>query len=279
MFVSVFIFTHRIDFNNHIVSIVDDYLNSVFGGGCLKKTQKIVNKKKSFSVYESVLLILSHLLILTAFFISPLVDAKTNILSTITSIVGTWGIIMISRGNYVAHYIYIVFSILYSIVSITANYYGEAIIYTFIMLPIHIFSAMSWKKNKVNSASNEVQVNKKNTKGHVVISSVICTLLSVPFYFLLVALNTENPICSTLSLSTSVLAAYFMLKRIKFFSAIFAVDDILLLVLWGVQIFQGEYQYIPTLIVCVSLLINDAYSTMCWFKRSTKRNERNLPNV
>ena len=88
--------------------------------------------------------------------------------------------------------------------------------------------------------------------------------------------NTENPIFSTLSLSTSVLAAYFMLKRIKIFSAVFAIDDILLLVLWGVQISQGGYQYIPTLIVCISLLVNDAYSTMCWFKRSTKRKERNL---
>lgn len=253
------------------------YRNSIIGDVCLRKKHNRSHEKKYFfSVYESVLLILSHVLILTAFFISPLVGAKSSVLSAITSMVGVWGIIMISRGSYFSHYIYIVFSIMYSIVSITASYYGEAIIYTFIMLPIHIFSAISWEKNTVSSSANEVQINKEITKGHIIVSCVICGLLSVPFYSLLVSLNTGNPICSTLSLSTSVLAAYFMLRRVKFFPVIFAVDDFFLLLLWGVQIFQGKYQYMPTLIVCFTSLVNDAYSAMCWLKRSRNRKERKI---
>ena len=246
----------------------------------MKKTHGNSNGKKTFfSVYESVLLILSHILILTAFFISPLVGTDASILSTITSIIGIWGIIMISRGSYVSHYIYIVFSIMYSLVSITAGYYGEAIIYTFIMLPIHIFSAISWKKHKANNSDNEVQTNKKITKGHLIISGIICALLSVPFYFILVALNTENPVCSVLSLSTSVFAAYLMLKRVKFFSVFFAIDDLFLILLWGIQILSGEYQYMPTLIVSFTLLVNDTYSAICWLNRSRKRKERKLSDV
>lgn len=202
-----------------------------------------------------------------------------SFLSATTSIVGLWGIVMISRGNYVSHYIYIVFSIMYSTVSITASYYGEAIIYTFIMLPIHVFSAISWKKSRVSNSTHEVQTNKKITKGHIIVSCIICVFLSASFYFLLIALNTENPICSTLSLSTSALAAYFMLQRVEFFPVIFAIDDFFLLALWGVQIIQGEYQYMPTLIVCFTSLANDIYSAICWRKRSRSRKEETIQNA
>ncbi len=239
----------------------------------INKQEKQREKRGFFSVYEWLLLVLGHLLILLAFIISPLVGADASILSTVTSMVGVWGIIMISRGSYVSHYIYIVFSVMYSVVAITAGYYGEAIIYTGMMLPIHIFSAVSWKKDQTTTHEKEVQVT-KITKGHIVLSAVVCVLLSVPFYFLLVALNTKNPICSTLSLSTSVLAAYFMLRRVKFFPVIFAMDDLFLLLLWGIQIGWGEYEYLPTLIVCFTSLVNDVYSAVCWAKRAKKRKEQ-----
>ncbi len=228
---------------------------------------KADNNKRYLNIYECLLIIVSHILIISAFIISPLVGAKSSILSAITSLIGVWGIIFISRGDYLAHYIYIVFSILYSILSIKAGYYGESIIYAFIMLPIHIYSTFTWKKS-ISLDSNNVVNIKTISKTHIMVSIIIAVLFLIPFYFLLVALKTVNPIFSTLSLTTSILAAYFMLQRVKFFPTIFAIDDFLLVLLWGVQVVMGNYQYIPTLIVCFSSLINDLYSAICWFKRS-----------
>lgn len=222
--------------------------------------------------YECTLLIISHIMVLVAFFISPLVGAETSILNTVTSLIGVWGIILISKGNYFAHYVYIVFSVLYSIVSITARYYGEAIIYFFIMLPIHIFSVRLWKRNNISKTVNEVKTKNITTK-HIILSCIVAVSLSVPFYFALEALNTDNILFSTLSLSTSVLAAYLMMRRVKFFSVIFAIDDLFLVMLWGSKIFLGKYQYLPTLIVYVSALINDIYSAACWLRRSRFRKE------
>ena len=223
--------------------------------------------KRYFNVYELFLLIVSHILICLAFFISPLVGAESSILSTITSLIGVWGIIIISKGDYFAHYIYIVFSILYSILSISVGYYGEAIIYTFVMLPIHIYSVFVWKKNVANPVEKVVKI-KTISKTHIIVSVIVAIILLVPFYYLLLFLNTVNPIFSTLSLTTSILAAYYMMQRVNFFPTLFAIDDFLLVILWGIQILIGNYQYIPTLIVCSCSFINDLYSAFCWFKRS-----------
>ena len=152
----------------------------------MHKKSKIKNK---LCVYEIVLLITSHVLIILAFLLSPVVGAKGSILSAATSIIGVWGIIMISRGNYISHYIYMIYSFMYSVVSVMAGYYGEAIIYTFVMFPIHVISAISWKNNKANDMNKTVRVNKKVPRLHSIIACVICILLTVPFYFLLSALN------------------------------------------------------------------------------------------
>lgn len=222
-----------------------------------------------FNRREWILLFLSYITIVASFFAAPFFQADRSIFSVFTSMIGIFGVILISKGDVVSHYVYIVFSILYSLMSIATHYYGEAIIYLFVMIPLHISSIISWKKN-ISDTPREVEVQKTDWKKSALIA--ICfVLLSIPFYHLLKYLSTDNVVISTLSLTTSCFAGYLMFKRSRFFSAVFAADDIFLLLLWGIKIYMGEYQFIPTLINVVVLTINDTYSFWCWSKRYMKQ--------
>lgn len=238
--------------------------------------KKCHNKENFFSKKAVALFVISHCFIILPYFICPIFGAHIDILSVLTSIVGIWGIFYIAKGDLIAHYIYILYSILYSIVSLIAGYYGETIIYTFVMLPIHINSILSWKKHLRQTGKKTVEAQKINKK-QIIISTSIALVLSVPFYFLLANINTEMPFCSTLSLSSSCLAAYFMLKRTDFFSIIFAFDDLFLIILWSVKMFNDDISCMPTLLVCLGLFISDFYSAISWKKRSncTRREMQN----
>lgn len=235
----------------------------------MNKTKKPL---KPFSLAEWSLIIISFSLILFSFFIAPIVNADRNIFAMITSLIGVIGIIFISRGDHIAHYIYIVFSILYVIVSCYSRYYGEAIIYGGLMLPIHIWSVFSWKKN--SNKDNSVLIETNNNKELVIIvaSSILFTL---PFFFILKALKTDNLLFSTLSFCSSLTAAVLMLKRNKYFSLVFLIDDFLSIFLWGSKLLLGVYSFIPTLITVLVAAINDSYSFYKWCKRSVAQSKEN----
>lgn len=222
-----------------------------------------------FNYREWTLLFFSYMAIVASFCVAPFFQADRSVFSVFTSMIGILGVILIAKGDVVSHYVYIVFSILYSLMSIATHYYGEAIIYLFVMIPFHISSIISWKKN-ISDTPREVEVQRSDWKKSALIA-VCFALLSIPFYYLLKYLSTDNVVISTLSLTTSCFAGYLMFKRSRFFSAVFAADDIFLLLLWGIKIYMGEYQFIPTLINVVVLTVNDTYSFWCWSKRYLKQ--------
>ena len=223
-----------------------------------------------FRIYEWILMIGSWCLIILSFALSPAFGARRSVLSTAASLVGVFGIALMSRGNIFAHYVYILFSCLYIAVSAVSRYYGEAIIYLAVMIPIHIGSIVTWKKHL--SGGGEVPVDKAGSK-HIWLYAAVAAALSVPFYFLLKALHTDNLVFSTLSLATSCLAAVLMLRRSYLYAFCFALDDLFLLLLWGAKIWGGGYEFIPTLITACVQLVNDSYGFYCWKKRLKKQRE------
>ena len=227
---------------------------------------------KYFNKREYTLLIVSFCGIFLSFFIAPVYGADRSVLSLVASLVGVVGIILMSRGIIQAHCVYIAYSVLYIAVSVTSRYYGEAIIYGIVMLPIHIFSIISWKKNMTESKS--VKISNSNNK-EFVIMALLSILLTVPFYFLLKYLKTDNLIIGTLSFCTSFVAALLMIRRSKYYAVIFAIDDVTSIILWGTHIWFGTYKYIPTLITVIVLAVNDTYSFICWLIRAKKQKELN----
>jgi nicotinamide mononucleotide transporter PnuC len=166
-----------------------------------------------------------------------------------------------------------VFAITYAILAYTKAYYGEMIIYLALMLPIHIASIITWIKNSTkHDGMPEVKVNTLTPKEFAIGGAVACVLM-VAFYFLLKVLNTDNLIVSTISLITSLAAAYLMLRRCEYFSICFILNDIVLIVLWSLKMSQDGISILPTVLSFIIFLATDTYSFISW-RRLKKSQEK-----
>ena len=226
---------------------------------------------KNWNVFEIVFLFAS-LLGLTLCFIFEL---DKNVLSFITSLVGVVSVLLVAKGLVIAPFINIAYNILYSIVAITQRYYGEAIIYIALMIPISLFSIISWLRNK--NKNNNALVEQNSIHGKEYLYLAIVTMVStVAFYFLLKALNTNELIISTLSLITSAVASYLMLRRCKYYALGFVANDIILIVMWALVVKNSGLGYLPTLISFAIFLINDIYGFVRWSIEQRRNKETEI---
>ena len=89
-------------------------------------------------------------------------------------------------------------------------------------------------------------------------------MLTIGFYFLLKALNTSQLIVSTISLITSVVASYLMLRRCSYYAIGFMLNDIILIILWSMAIVESGWSYLPTVLSFCVFFINDLYGFIHW---------------
>lgn len=102
-----------------------------------------------------------------------------------------------------------------------------------------------------------------------IIFMVLLTLIvTVVFYFILKYFNTANLIPSTLSVTTSFLAVYLTFRRSPYFALAYALNDIVLIVLW-VLASLTDSSYISVVICFIVFLVNDLYGFINW-KRMEK---------
>ncbi len=216
-----------------------------------------------FSAREWTLVCISFALILLSYLLAPALQADRNPLATLTALVGVIGVLYMSRGNVIAHYIFIGYCLMYVAVSCLGAYYGEAIIYLFLMIPIHIASVISWRRQN----GGEAVPIRRTDKRELALLIGAAVLLTIPFYFVLRALGTDSLLFSTLSLGTNIIAAMMMLRRNRFYALVFLIDDLFALLLWGAKIAGGVYAFVPTFITFLATAINDAYSFAEWCRR------------
>ncbi|MBQ5927515.1 MAG: nicotinamide mononucleotide transporter [Clostridia bacterium] len=224
--------------------------------------------KKFFGVwnaFELALLFGSISVVSFTFFLG----SKKDVWSYCSSLSGIVCVLFTAKGNPVAQYISILFAALYSVVAYCSAYYGEMLIYTFLMIPIHVFCILSWLKNRKNPQAAEVKVNTLSKQEYLIMGA--CDIaMTVCFYFLLKALGTSELTVSTISLVTSVSAAYLMLRRSEYYAVCFIANDIVLLVLWGLEL-QRNISCLPTLITFTVFLVNDIYGFLSWKKRKKQQ--------
>lgn len=93
------------------------------------------------------------------------------------------------------------------------------------------------------------------------------TLLTIPvtvlFYFILRHFGTANIIPSTLSVATSFLAVTFTLRRCALYALAYAMNDLILIVLWLLASMENTV-YIPMLTCFAVFLVNDIYGFINW---------------
>ncbi len=222
---------------------------------------------KNWNWFEIVFLALSLIGLSLCFAFTP----DRNWFSYVVSLVGVVSVMTVAKGLVFAPFINIAYNIIYSIISVLQHYYGEAIIYIGLMIPIAVASIVSWLRNKNKENTSTVQVNKiKGIEYLYLFIGAICA--TVAFYFLLRALNTSELIISTLSLITSVVASYLILRRCSYYALAFVANDIILIVLWTMVVINSGIAFLPTALSFGIFLINDIYGFIHWKIQERKQN-------
>lgn len=194
-----------------------------------------------------------------------------SVLALITSILGIIMILLNSKGVIWAQIVCMIYGVLYSIHSCMQQYYGEMLIYLFIMTPMYVITFINWLKNR-NEKTASVEINSISKKEWLILSGCIA-VATVGFYFLLVALNTDNPLLSAFPLITCALASYLLFRRSEYYAIAFIVNDVFLIVLWTQKLFSVGTAVLPSVMCFVIFLVIDTYSFISWKIRKRKQRE------
>jgi nicotinamide mononucleotide transporter PnuC len=217
---------------------------------------------KGWNIFE--ICFLAAILILPAVFAIVFKSPIWNCLSTIFYLI--WAL-LVAKGKSYAHIVGIFAELLYAWVSFSAKYYGEVIITFAVSSPLIVYGLWTWIKHKRHDEKqgSVVVVAKTNVK-EIFIIALSQIIMGVGYYFLLRAFNTDFLIVSTLSIMTSVFGTILIARRNEYALFIFILNDIVLVVLWGVLVIGGNLGYMPVLLMPVMLFINDAYGVYNWRK-------------
>lgn len=223
----------------------------------MRKNKSMINY---FTKAEIAIWFFSVLFVVVSFLVF---DSK-NCLTLIASLIGTTSLIFNAKGNPIGQILMIAFSVLYGIISFSFAYYGEMVTYLGMTAPMAAISLLSWLKNPYNGNRAEVKVNQLKSK-EIIFMFVLTAIVTVAFYFILKAFNTANLIPSTLSVTTSFLAAYLTFRRSPYFALAYSANDIVLIALW-IMASITDLSYISVLSCFVVFLINDVYGFINWLK-------------
>ena len=229
---------------------------------------KLIFNAKYFSKTEIALWCSSVILVIMSFCIFD----RHNYLTLLASLVGVTSLIFNAKGNPIGQFLMIVFSIMYGYISYGVSYYGEMITYLGMTMPMAVFALAAWLRNPYKGNKAEVKVNTIGKK-ECGLMCVMTAAVTVAFYFILSCFDTPNIIPSTLSVTSSFIAAYLTFRRSQYFGLAYAANDIILIVLWVLACIT-DTRYVSVVVCFAAFLINDLYGFFSW-QRMKKRQSDN----
>ncbi len=187
------------------------------------------------------------------------------------SLLGATMLIFTSKGNVIGQFMAVVFAVFYGYVSFRMQYYGELITYVGMSAPMAVAAIVSWLRHPHNGKRTEVKIGKLKLWEYPIIL-VLTAAVTAAFYFILTALGTAQPLWSTVSVATSFLAVALTLRRSPFYAVAYALNDIVLIILWSLAIAESM-EYVA-LVVCFSVfLANDLYGFYNWLKMRRRQSQ------
>lgn len=196
---------------------------------------------------------------------------RESYLTLAASLVGVTSLIFNAKGNPMGQVLMILFSVLYGIISYRFAYYGEMLTYLGMTLPMSVFSLISWLRHPYQGNRAEVRVHSLKKKDLLPMAGA-SALVTAGFYFLLVHFHTANIIPSTISVTTSFLAAYLTYRRSPYFAAAYAANDIVLIVLWILASME-DVRYLSVVVCFAAFLLHDLYGFRSWLKMLERQRE------
>ncbi len=210
---------------------------------------------------------LTSVLVVTLSFLLP---NEKDYLNLVASLIGVTALIFVAKGYVIGQILCIIFALTYGVISIYFKYYGEMITYVFLSMPMSIATAISWIKNPYKN-SKEVKVGTPTKKQFSFMW--ICTVfVTIAFFFILKAFNTENLLVSTLSVTTSFLAVFLSYLRSPLYACAYAANDIVLIILWILASITN-ISYLPMVFCFVMFFANDLYGFVNWKKIQQRQTE------
>ncbi len=205
---------------------------------------------------------------------SFLLFGGNGFLTLIASLLGVTSIIINAKGNPLGQLLMIVFSLIYGYISYSFSYFGEMATYLGMTCPMAVFSLASWLKNPFNGKKSEVRVNTVSFS-ELIFASFLTLAVTIVFFFILRRLNTANLIPSTFSVTTSFFAVYLTFRRSAWFSAAYALNDIVLIILWTLAA-KSDISCISVVICFAMFLVNDIYAFFNWRKMKKRQSSEVL---
>ncbi len=223
-----------------------------------------------FSPFEWGLAIFSYAVIIAAYFLG----GGGGLLSLLSSLLGILCLLFIAKGNPFGHVLSVVFGCLYAIVSYTYAYYGEMATYLGMTVPMSVASLVVWFRHPFGDGHAEVRVGKL-TRRDAFLLPILAVLTTVGMYVPLFYLGTQNLVISTLSVTTSFVAVYFTMRRSPFYALGYAVNDVVLVVLWVLASLENP-AYLSVVACFSTFLINDLYGFFNWMRleRAQEKKEK-----
>jgi nicotinamide mononucleotide transporter PnuC len=229
---------------------------------------KVNNPFGRLTKFEWALWLVSVAVSVISFIIAP-----ESPLSLVASVIGITSLIFIAKGMVVGQVLMIIFASIYAYISIELKYYGEAITYAGMSLPMAIFSLVSWIKHPFKE-SGSVKISRVGPL-RAVILSVLALAVTVAFYFILGFMGNNNLIVSTFSVSTSFIAAALSFLRSPYYALGYVANDVVLMVLWFMQVLSDP-SYLPVLACFTVFLANDLYGFISWRRRQREQEEDSI---
>ncbi|MCH5165599.1 MAG: nicotinamide mononucleotide transporter [Clostridiales bacterium] len=210
-----------------------------------------------FTIYDIVLLGASVVAIVLSFTLSP----SRDYLTLTSSVIGVTALMFIVKGHVAGQILTIAFAVVYGTVSYFFAYYGEMITYLGMSAPAAVMATVSWLRHP---HKKRTQVEVANlTKQKIVMLVLIAAIVTTAFYFILRALGNANLIVSTVSVTTSCVAASLTFLRSPLYGLAYAANDIVLIVLWILATIK-DIAYLPMIICFSAFLILDFYGFINW---------------
>lgn len=225
----------------------------------------IIDSIKRMKWYEVMLWGISVLAILISFFLFK----NHQYTTLIASLIGVTALIFVAKGDVLGQVLTVVFAFGYAVVSYRFRYWGEMITYLGMTAPIAVMAVITWIKNPYKRGEVKVRHTTPKLWTGLIAAALIVTII---FYFILRYFDTPNLVVSTISITTSFLAATLTMLRSPYYALFYAANDVVLIVLWMMAT-ATDISYLPMVICFVMFLLNDLYGYVNW-QRMKRRQER-----
>ena len=174
---------------------------------------------------------------------------RSSWITLLASLIGVTSLIFAAKGHPAAQAMAIVFALLYGAV----------------------FSLVSWLRHP-SDKKDEVKVNHLKAP-EFVFMAFLTIAVTIAFYFILKYFNTANLIPSTISVTTSFAAVYFVFRRSQLYAVAYAANDVVLVALW-LMAAADDIKYISVAVCFMAFLVNDIYGFINWRKMAKAQAER-----